>query len=107
MVTQAANVILYYRIPYVDDPVGRSRLGWVSLRQLDGTTFVHDHPETFRVPIDMVAGFWILDESVAPYYIASDIYVNGTKIRFDTFDNGSQTGRFKIDKDGNVYLGTR
>jgi hypothetical protein len=39
---------------------------------------------------------------VSPYFVATDVYVNDTKIRVEKAGN-FEYGRFRVDRDGNVY----
>ena len=103
-VTGSAQFVgLGYNIPIPGDPYGRSRISEVSLRSVDGTTFVYDFLDTFSdTPVDTECLFWVDDQAVSPYYVATDIYVNETRIRVETTGN-FEYGHFKVGAAGNVY----
>ena len=95
-------VALIVNIPRPDDAYQRPHLASVSLRSVDDVTFVYDYPETFRVPIDLTCAFYVDDEGVSPHFVATDIYVNDTKIRVEK-GGAFEYGRFRVDRNGNVY----
>jgi hypothetical protein len=100
---------LSYVIPQPSDPRQRPRMSMVSLRAVNETTFVCDFPGIFRdIPADTECTFWVNDEEVSEESVASDIYVNGTRIRVERFTDGvtggtMERGRFKVSEDGRVY----
>ena len=102
VVAPEATVSLYYSIPIPDDPYQRASMGAVNLRATDEVTFVYDYPDTFSVPADQRCSFWISDEAVSPYFVATDIYVNGTAVSVERAGN-YEYGRFRVDEAGRVY----
>lgn len=102
-VTASAQLVeLISNIPIIGDPEGRSQIGTVSLRSVDGTTFVYDNPEIFGLPVDTECTFLVEDQAVSPFEIATDIYVNSTRIRVEIAGN-NEIGHFKVGADGHVY----
>ena len=97
-----ARVMMYSRMPNINDPLGRSQLGGVPLRAVDAVTFVYDYPSGFYVPVDADCDFWVVDTAVSEYNIARDLYVNDTRIRVEQAGN-YEYGHFKVDRRGRVY----
>ena len=102
VVATAAIVSLQYSIARPEDPFRRPSIGAVSQRAVDDLTFVYDYPQNFSVPVDQECTFYVEDLAVSPYYLATDIYVNDTRIRVEKAGN-YEYGRFKVDTNGRVY----
>jgi|SRR5687768_3576616 len=102
VVAPEATVFLQYSILHLNDPYQRRQMGAFQLRAIDEVTFVYDHANTFSVPFDQWCSFYVNDTSVSPYSVATDIYVNDTKVKVEKAGN-FETARFRVDQNGRVY----
>jgi hypothetical protein len=101
----AQSVRLGSSIPIGPDPSqGRIRLSEVPLSAVDEVTFTYDSPSTFNeIPIDTECIFWITDPAVSPFYVATDIYLNETRVSRIVTAGNYQYGHVKITRDGHLY----
>lgn len=97
----STSVTLNYTLP-ASHGLHHRRTGQVALRAIDATTFVYDSPDDLYVPTEADCTFWVVDPAVSPYYIATDIFVNDTRLRVDQ-DGNYAYGVMTVDGTGAVH----
>jgi hypothetical protein len=102
VVAAEGTVYLNYTIPQPGDYLGRPKIGEHALKAVDDVTFADEIARTFTVPVDEECTFYVLDQAVSPYYVGTDIYVNGTRVRVRQAGN-FEFGIFNVDNSGRVY----
>lgn len=82
---------------------GTDATGDIDLTQVDPVTFEYPYAANLRnIPVGSPVTIFVYDQYVSPNSVADGIYVNGTKVSYDSF-GARETGTFRVSSDGTVY----
>ncbi|WP_291986134.1 hypothetical protein [Luteitalea sp.] len=84
------------------DPYDRTSPRLCVLEASGSNTFVCRSPRFEFIPVDRDWTASVSDPAVSSLPVASDLYLNLTRIRVITYSNGAQSGVFRIDAHGHV-----
>ncbi len=99
---RAAVVVTIWYALAPGDPYNRTSARLCALERTGATTFVCPGPRFEAIPTGREWSAVVTDAAVSALPVARDLYLNGSRIRVETFANGAESGHFQIDAHGNV-----
>lgn len=100
--TTAPVVVTIWYALAPGDPYDRTSPRLCVLERVGPTTFTCPSPRFEAIPVGRDWSASVSDPAVSGFPVARDLFLNGTRVRVETFATGGESGIFRIDARGRV-----
>jgi hypothetical protein len=101
--TTTQPVMFNYSIPIPEPNHMRSNQRFLFMKAVDETTFVNEYPINDYTYVGLDNTISISDPAVSACNVASDIYLNDTRVQRVSTDGHCEAARVSVSKDGKVH----